>query len=108
MKSHTKSHDHTARRLGRSRLNTPFALLTVLTLASGALVTGGCVAVPALLVSSAAITAAAVVSEGERLVQYPDAGNTAFVRNESNEESVCTQTCQPQEAPPADDPTDAS
>lgn len=75
------------------------SLLLILSLALGSVVSGGCLAVPAVMLTSAAVTAAALVSEGERLVLYPDAESTAIVRNETDEESTCKQTCQRHEAP---------
>ena len=72
------------------RFNT---LLLALSLGLGSVVSAGCVAAPAIMLTSAAVTAVAVVSEGERLVQYPDAGTTAFVQNDTGEVSACNQTC---------------
>ena len=73
--------------------------LLALSLSLGSFVSGGCLAVPAVMLTSAAVTAVAVVSEGERLVLYPDAGNSAIVRNDTDAESACSQTCQRHEAP---------
>jgi len=81
-------------------------ILLALSLGLGSVVSSGCVAVPAVMMTSAAVTAAALLSEGERLVQYPDAGGSAFVQNETDVESACRQTCQPHEAPLEEDQPD--
>jgi hypothetical protein len=83
--------------------------LLALSLGVGSSLSTGCVAAPAVMVTSAAVTAAALVSEGERAVQYPDAGSSAFVRNDKGEESTCKQTCQLREPPlePGGDSPDA-
>ena len=81
------------------------AVLLALSLGLGSLVSGGCLAAPAVMLTSAAVTAAALVSEGERLVLYPDAGSTAFVENDTDGESACRQTCQRHEALPEEDPS---
>jgi hypothetical protein len=75
------------------------AVLLALSLGLGSAVSGGCVAVPAVMLTTAAVTGAALVSEGERLVQYPDAGSSVFVENDTAGESTCRQTCQRHEAP---------
>lgn len=82
-------------------------MLLALSLALGSVVSAGCVAAPAIMLTSAAVTAVAVVSEGERLVQYPDAGTSAFVQNDTGEEPVCRQTCQSHEAPLEEERPDA-
>jgi len=74
-------------------------ILLALSLGLGSIVSGGCLAAPAVMLTSAAVTAVAVVSEGERLVLYPDAGNSAIVQNDTDGESACGQTCQRREAP---------
>ena len=74
-------------------------ILLALSLGLGSVLSSGCLAVPAVMLTSAAVTTAALVSEGERLVQYPDAGTSAIVQNEPDGESACRQTCQQHEAP---------
>ena len=82
-------------------------LLLALSLGLGSVLSSGCLAVPAVMFTSAAVTAAALVSEGERFVQYPDAGNSAIVQHDTGEESTCKQTCQLHEAPLEEDQPDA-
>jgi hypothetical protein len=74
-----------------------------LCLGLGSIASSGCVAAPAIMLTSAAVTAVAVVSEGERLVQYPDAGTSAIVQNDTDRESACRQTCQHNEPPQEED-----
>ena len=74
-------------------------ILLALSLGLGSVLSSGCLAVPAVMLTSAAVTAAALVSEGERLVQYPDAGSSAIVQHDTGEETACRQTCQQYEAP---------
>ena len=81
-------------------------ILLIMSLGLGSVVSGGCVAAPAVMLTSAAVTAAALVSEGERLVQYPEAGSSAFVENDTDRESACRQTCQRQEALTEEEPPD--
>jgi hypothetical protein len=88
-------------------VNVYSAVLLALSLGLGSVVSSGCVAAPAAMLTSAAVTAAALVSEGERLVQYPDAGSTAFVENDTDGGSVCKQACQRQESLLEEDPSDA-
>jgi hypothetical protein len=78
-------------------------ILLIMSLGLGSVVSGGCLAVPAVMFTTAAVTAVAVVSEGERLVQYPDAGSSAIVQNETDPESACKQMCQRHEPPPEED-----
>jgi hypothetical protein len=48
------------------------------------------------MVTSAAVTTAAVVSEGEKLVQNPDTENSVIVRNDSQGDSRREEACQRQ------------
>lgn len=99
MKQHQTLHRNTVRPKGDRLLHAFPSILLVMSLGLGSAVSGGCVAVPAVMLTTAAVTGAALVSEGERLVLYPDAGSSVFVENDTSEESTCRQTCQPHEAP---------
>ena len=95
-------------RLQAARLLHAFpSILLIISLALGSIVSGGCVAAPAVMLTSVAVTTAALFSEGERLVQYPDAGSSVFVENDTDGESTCRQTCQRHEAQTQEDPLDA-
>ena len=88
-------------------LNVFPALLVTLSLGLGSVLSSGCVAAPAVVLTSAAVSVAALVSEGERAVQYPDAGSSAIVQRDTGEESACKQTCERREAPLQDDQPEA-
>jgi hypothetical protein len=82
------------------------ALFLALSLGLGSVLSSGCVAAPAVVLTSAAVSVAALVSEGERAVQYPD-GSSVIVQHDTGEESVCKQTCERRESPLEDDQPDA-
>lgn len=107
MKRRERSHHNTGHKRGWRWLKGSLSMLTILTVGLGSVVSGGCLAVPAVMFTTAAVTAVAVVSEGERLVQYPDAGSSAIVQNDTDGESACRQTCQRHEAPTEEDQLDA-
>ena len=73
-------------------------ILLALALGFGSVLSSGCLAVPAVMLTSAAVTTAALVAEGERFVQYPDAGTSAIVQNDKDGDTTCRQTCQRPEA----------
>lgn len=97
--------DITVRPRSRNHISIFSAVLLTLSLGLGSVLSSGCVAIPAVMLTTTAVTAGALLSEGERLVQYPDGGSSAIVRNDSDGESACRQTCQRHEAPPDEDPT---
>ncbi len=68
-------------------------VLLALSLGLGSVLSSGCMAVPAVVLTSATVTAVGLVSEGERLVQYPDTGSSAIVQNETDDESACGENC---------------
>ncbi len=103
MKQYQTLHRNMVRPHGGRLLLAFQTILLVLSLGLGSAVSGGCVAVPAVMLTSTAVTAAALVSEGERLVQYPDAGSSAIVQNDTDGESACRKTCQRHEAPLEED-----
>jgi len=78
-------------------------IVLALFLGLGSVLYTGCAAAPAVILTSAAVTTAALVSEGERAVQYPDAGNTAIVKHDTDGDSACRQTCLRHEAPLEED-----
>ena len=82
MKRNKTQHRNTDLPLGGRRLTVPSVLL-VLSLGLGSMVSSGCVAVPAVMMTSAAVTASAMVSEGEKIVQNTDTQNSSMVRNET-------------------------
>ena len=103
MKRRETSHHHTDHKSGWKSFNGPLSVLTILTVGLGSMVSGGCVAIPAVMLTSAAVTAAAVVSEGERLVQYQDTESSVIVRNETDGDCFSGETCQRHGALPEGD-----
>ena len=103
MKRRKPIHDSSVRPRGGKYLSVFPNVLLALSLGLGSVVSGGCVAIPAVMVTSAAVTAAAVVSEGERLVRHPDTESSAIVRNETDGDCFSGETCQGHEALPEGD-----
>ncbi len=58
-------------------------MLLAIAVALGSLLSGGCVAAPVALISSAAVTGAALVTEGERAVKDSDQRNSVVARDDS-------------------------
>jgi len=68
---------------GRGFLNRHRNILAGACLAFGASASGGCAVAPALMVASAAISAVAVATEGERLILNVSEPHTVIVKNET-------------------------
>ena len=98
MKRHATSRYKTVRPRGLRLLHTFPSILLVVSLGLGSFATNGCVAIPAVMMTSAAVTAAAVVSEGEKLVQNPDTESSLMVRNETADNTSWGKTCKRQGA----------
>lgn len=76
-----------------NRLRAFSAVLLALSLGMGSVLSGGCVAVPAVMVTSATLTTAAVVTEGERLARAPDEESSGTVQNDTDGELACGEKC---------------
>jgi len=98
-----RTYNNIARPQGGKYLSAFPNVLLALSLGLGSVVSGGCVAIPAMMVTSAAVTAAAVVSEGERLIRHPDAQSSIIVRNGTDGDSFRREACQRHEALPEED-----
>jgi hypothetical protein len=68
---------------GRGFLNRHRNMLVGASLAFGAFTSGGCAIAPALMVTTAAVSAVAVLTEGERLVLDVSEPHTVIVKNET-------------------------
>jgi hypothetical protein len=99
MKRHKILHRNTVRPRGGRLLHTFPSILLVLSLGLGSFVSSGCVAIPAVMMTSAAVTAVAVVSEGEKLVQNPDT-ESSMVAHETEADSRRGASCHRPEALP--------
>ena len=68
---------------GRGFLNRHRNILVGACLAVGAFASGGCAVAPALMLTTAAVSAVAVVAEGERLILNVSEPHTVIVKNET-------------------------
>ena len=68
---------------GRGFLNRHRDILAGVSLVFGAIASGGCAIAPALMLSTAAVSAVAVVSEGERLILNVSEPNSVIVKNDT-------------------------
>ena len=68
---------------GRGPLNRHRNILVGACLAFGAFTSGGCAIAPALVLTTAAVSAVAVVTEGERLILNVSETHTVIVENET-------------------------
>jgi len=103
MKQHLTPNREIVRTQGGRLLHAFSSILLALSLGLGSVVFTGCLAAPAVILTSATVTTAALVSEGERAVQYPDVGDTAIVKHDTDGQTACRQTCQRHEASPEED-----
>jgi hypothetical protein len=68
---------------GRGFLNRHRNILAGACLAFGAVTSGGCAIAPAVMLTTAAVSAVAVVSEGERLILNVSEPNSVIVKNDA-------------------------
>ena len=68
---------------GRGFLNRQRNIFVGLGLAVGAFTSGGCAVAPALMMATAVVSAAAVATEGERLILNVSEPHTVIVKNET-------------------------
>ena len=73
----------------------------------GSIVSAGCVAAPAVMITSAAVTAAAVAVEGEKVVHTPDTQSSAIAKNEADVAAGHGKGCLRKGPLPEEDQTDA-
>jgi CBS-domain-containing membrane protein len=103
MKPNKALHGNRVRPQGGRLLRAFSSILLALSLGLGSVLFTGCLAAPAVILTSAAVTTAALVSESEQIVQDPDVGNSAIVKHDTYGDSACRRTCQRHEAPPEED-----
>lgn len=89
-------------------LHTFPSVLLVLSLGIGSFLSGGCVAVPTVMMTSAAVTASAVLSEGEKLVQNTDTESSMMVRNDTADNTRRGKACRRQGGLLEEDPSGTS
>ena len=98
MKRHRNPYRNTVRSRGGRLLHIVPSILLVFSLGLGSFVSGGCVAVPAVMLTSATVTAVAVVSEGEKLIQNPETESAVMVRNDTGSDLRQGKACHRQGA----------
>jgi hypothetical protein len=81
-------------------------VLLALSLGLGSTLSTGCVAVPAVMLTSATVTTAALVTEGERLVETPEPGDSVL-REAGEDDSQRGKSCHRQGNRPARDRSEA-
>lgn len=84
-------------------LNGLLSILMILAAGAGSLLSGGCVAAPVALVSSAAVSAAALVSAGESAVKDSDQMNSVVASDETGIDARPAGACPPDEATGTED-----
>jgi len=84
MKRLNISHAHTGQERRKRFLNGYLNTLTILALGLGSMVSAGCLAAPAVVLTSAAITATALVTEGEKAIQNPEMEGSYIARSETD------------------------
>ncbi len=90
--------NNTVQSTDRKFLRAFSSVLLVLSLGLGSGLLSGCVAVPALMLTSATVTAAGVATEGERFVQmtFPEGeGSCAVAENDKDARDRPAEACQP-------------
>jgi hypothetical protein len=97
MKKFNISHPRTGQEGRKKSLNRCLSILTILALALGSLVSAGCLAAPAIMLTSAAVTATALVTEGERAIQNPEMEGSYIARSETDAGPGSVKKCEPTE-----------
>jgi len=105
MKRHKTLNHYTVRLQGDKLLHTFPSIMLVLSLGLGSFVSGGCVAIPAVMLTSATVTAVGVVAEGEKLIQNTDTESSIMVRNDTNSDPYQGMACHTQGALLEEDPS---
>ncbi len=79
------------------RLHRAFpSFLLILSLGFALIASGGCVAVPAAMMASAAVNTAAVVAQGENLILNPDLEDSAIAQSAAQDDARQPEVCQRQ------------
>jgi len=95
MKRFNISHAHTGQERRKRFPNGYLSILTILTLALASIVSAGCLAAPAVVLTTAAVTAAALVTEGEKAIQNPEMENSYIARSEADDDAGSATKCAP-------------
>ena len=95
MKRSTIFHSHPGQARRKRLLNGHLSILTILALGLGSIASAGCLAAPAVVLTSAAITATALVTEGEKAIQNPQIENSYIARSETDAGPGSARKCEP-------------
>jgi hypothetical protein len=95
MKKLNIDHARTGQERRKRFPNRYLSILTILALGLGSLVSAGCLAAPAIVLTSAAVTATALVSEGERAIQNPEMEGSYIARSETDAGPGSVRQCEP-------------
>jgi hypothetical protein len=95
MKRLTISHAHTGQERRKRFLNGHLSILLIFALGLGSIVSAGCLAAPAVVLTSAAVTAAALVTEGEKAIQNPEMEGSYIARSEADAGPDSIRKCAP-------------
>ena len=89
--SHANKGQERRKRFPNGYLSIP----TILALGLASIVSAGCLAAPAVVLTSAAITASALITEGEKAIQNPQMENSYIARSEADAGAGPTRKCAP-------------
>jgi len=95
MRQNHISHTNTGQERRKKRLNGYLSILTLFALALGSTLSAGCLAAPAVVLTSAAVTATALVSEGEKAIQNPQMEGSYIARSEADANPGSARQCAP-------------
>jgi len=95
MKQLNISHAHTGQERRKRFPNGYLSIPTILALGLASIVSAGCLAAPAVVLTSAAITATALVTEGEKAIQNPEMEGSYIARSEADAGAGSATKCAP-------------
>ena len=95
MKRNHISHRHTGQERRKKLVNGYLSILAILALGLGSIVSTGCLAAPAVVLTSAAVTATALVTEGERAIQNPEMEGSYIAGSKTDADSAPVRQCAP-------------
>jgi hypothetical protein len=95
MKRFNISHARKGQERRKRFMNGYLSILTIFALGLGSIVSAGCMAAPAVVFTSAAITATALVTEGEKAIQRPEMEGSYIARSDTDAGSGSATKCAP-------------
>ena len=95
MKRLNISHAHMGQERRKRFSNGYLSIRTILALGLASIVSAGCLAAPAVVLTSAAITATALITEGEKAIQNPEMEGSYVARSEAAAGAGSATKCAP-------------